>query len=176
MSEIIRICTNISLSSQKRVSLLDHDETPAPDPSLAELSRPQRQFKEDTRKNNKPSGRKQKPKNKKRDAKYTNWFHPLSWSQIQSAATRAGRPWSPRAILKELRKSNLKDFYRLTEQVIGRWIDADARERGTSKWKDSVLRNVERGKGNAPGGQTTRCGVLVRPLIIADDEPLLTCG
>jgi hypothetical protein len=63
--------------------------------------------------------------------------------------------------LKELRKTNLKDFYRLTEQVIGRWIDSDARDRGKSKWKDSVLQNVECGKGNAPGGHTTRCGVLV---------------
>ncbi|KAJ6561307.1 hypothetical protein B0H10DRAFT_1801593, partial [Mycena sp. CBHHK59/15] len=134
-----------------------------PDLTLPELSRPHRQFKEDSRKIKKPTGRKQKPKNTKRDAKYTNWFNPILWSQVEAAARRAGRPWSPRAILKELHKTNLKDFCRLTEQVIGRWIDADARQQGTSKWKDTVLQNVERGKGNAPGGQTTRCGVLVSP-------------
>jgi hypothetical protein len=48
---------------------------------------------------------------------------------------------------------------RLTEQVIGRWIDRAAQEEGISKWKDSVLAEVE--KGNAPGGQSTRTGILV---------------
>ncbi|KAJ7749535.1 hypothetical protein DFH07DRAFT_746668, partial [Mycena maculata] len=51
-------------------------------------------------------------------------------------------------------------FYKLTEQVVGGWIDKEAKARGVSKWKDSVLRNVEKGKGNAPGGHTTRTGIL----------------
>ncbi|KAJ7038755.1 hypothetical protein C8F04DRAFT_1255677 [Mycena alexandri] len=133
--------------ARKCLDLLDRDDT-TPPVLLPELSRPHHQFKEDDRKNNKPCGRKQKAKNKKRNAKYTNWFHPLLWSQIQAAGGRASKT------------NNLRDFYRLTEQVLGRWIDPDARKRGTSKWKDSVLQNVERGKGNAPGGHTTRCGVL----------------
>ncbi|KAJ7864094.1 hypothetical protein B0H14DRAFT_3605365 [Mycena olivaceomarginata] len=144
---------------RKRVDLLDHDETPAPYPALPELSRPRRQFKEDGNKKNKPCGRKQKLKNKKRDAKTTNWFHPMLWSQIQLAAGRAGKPWKPRAILKQLQKSNSKDFHRLTEQVIGRWMDRDENNKRVSKWKDSVLENVAH-RGNAPGGHNTRCGVL----------------
>ncbi|KAJ7852106.1 hypothetical protein B0H13DRAFT_2398932 [Mycena leptocephala] len=143
---------------RKRVDLADHDEISTADPELPEHSRPRRQFKEDDRKNNKPCGRKPKPKNKKRDARYTNWFHPILFSQVQAAASRVSKPWKPRAILKELHRANLKDFSRLTEQVIGRWIDGDSRDRGTSKWKDSVIQNVERGKGNSPGGHTTRCG------------------
>ncbi|KAF8146164.1 hypothetical protein K438DRAFT_1991118 [Mycena galopus ATCC 62051] len=44
----------------KPLDLLDHDNTLAPDPRLADLTRPRRQFKEDGRKNNKPNGRKRK--------------------------------------------------------------------------------------------------------------------
>jgi hypothetical protein len=98
--------------------------------------------------------------NKKRDAKTTNWFHPMLWSQIQLAAGHAGKPWKPRAILKQLQKSNSKDFHRLTEQVIGRWMDRDENNKRVLKWKDSVLENVAH-RGNAPGGHNTRCGVLV---------------
>ncbi|KAJ7794834.1 hypothetical protein B0H14DRAFT_3556186 [Mycena olivaceomarginata] len=147
-------------NKRKRVELADHDEISTPDAELPEHSRPRRQFKEDNRQDNKPCGRKQKPENKKRNARYTNWFHPLLFSQVQAAASRVSKPWKPRAIMQELHRTNLKDFYRLTEQVVGRWIDSEARARGTSKWKDSVLQSVERGKGNAPGGHTTRCGVL----------------
>ncbi|KAJ7924628.1 hypothetical protein B0H13DRAFT_2578172 [Mycena leptocephala] len=123
---------------RKHVDLTDHDKISAADPELPEHSRPRRQFQEDDRKNNKPCGRTPKPKNK----------------------NRVSKPWKPRAILKELHRANLKDFSRLTEQVIGRWIDGDSRDRGTSKWKDSVIQNVARGKGNAPSGHTTPFGVL----------------
>ncbi|KAJ7753856.1 hypothetical protein B0H16DRAFT_1886880 [Mycena metata] len=130
---------------RQRVHLLDHDDTPAPDPHLAELSRPRRQFTEDSRKNKKPCGRK---RNK---------------TKIEAAARRAPRGngglWSPRAILKELHKTNYGTFHRLTEQVIGRWMDQTARAEGTSKWNESVLRMVAAGTGN-PGGHSTRCGVL----------------
>jgi tRNA uridine 5-carbamoylmethylation protein Kti12 len=137
---------------------VEHDETPLPDPSLSELTRPRRQFKEDGRKQKKKTGR--KLKKMKRDAKYTNWFHPLLWSQIQAAALRVRKPWKPRAILKELHKANAKDFYKLTEQVIGRWMARDANNKTMSKWKETVLENVA-SRGNAPGGQNTRSGVLV---------------
>ena len=53
-------------------------------------------------------------------------------------------------------------FEKLTEQVVGRWIDPEAKEEGISQWKDSVLANVEH--GNAPGGGNTRVGILVRLL------------
>ncbi|KAJ7604624.1 hypothetical protein B0H17DRAFT_1120943 [Mycena rosella] len=145
---------------RKHAHLLEHDDTPGPSPELPELSRPHHQFKESSKKKNKPSGRKQKLKNQKRDAKYTNWSHPLLWSQIETAARLSGKPWSQRAIMKALHRANLKTFHRLSEQVIGTWIDPEAKKRGVSKWKDSILKNVELRAGNAPGGQTTRCGVL----------------
>lgn len=89
-----------------------------------------------------------------------NWFTPFLWTQIETATIRAGKPWSPRAIVKEAQKLNMKSFSRLTEQVVGRWIDAEAKACGVSQWKESVLLRIER--GNAPGGDTTRAGILVR--------------
>ncbi|KAJ7467330.1 hypothetical protein B0H11DRAFT_1814098, partial [Mycena galericulata] len=143
---------------RKYVALVDVDDNA--DITQAEVSRPRRQFKEDAKKNKKPNRRKQKEKNKKRDSKLTNWFHPLLFPQIVTAAARAGKPWKPSAIVREARKLNMGAFWKLTEQVVGGWIDKEAKARGESKWKESVLRNVEHGKGNAPGGQTTRTGIL----------------
>ena len=71
----------------------------------------------------------------------------------------SGGLWSPRLIVQEAKKGNPQLFLRLTEQVVGRWIDRDARDAGLNKWKDSVLARVKR--GNAPGGENTRFGVLV---------------
>jgi hypothetical protein len=62
--------------------------------------------------------------------------------------------------MKEAKRINPKTFEGLTEQVVGRWIDRDAyNKRGIWKWKDAVLEEVAH--GNAPGGQTTRSGILV---------------
>jgi hypothetical protein len=47
---------------------------------------------------------------------------------------------------------NMTTFERLTEQVVGQWIDLEAKEEGISKWKDSILANVE--PGSAPAGST----------------------
>ena len=131
-------------------------------PSVAEDSRPRRQYKEDTQKLRKPAGRKRKhePKVSSR----TNWFSPFLWPQIEIAAKRAGHPWSPSTIAREARKIDPKVFGTLTEQVVGRWIDPVAKAGGTSKWKDSVLVHVA--KGNAPGGENTRVGVLVYGVLL----------
>jgi len=125
---------------------------------VAEASRPQRDYKEDSRKGNKPCGRKRlHPPTK---SKYTNWFSPFLWSQIETAAQQAGKPWSPREITRRAKLLNKKAFEKLTEQVVGRWIDPEAKKEGISRWKDSVLAHVEH--GNAPGGGNTRVGILVR--------------
>lgn len=62
-------------------------------------------------------------------------------------------------ILKEAQKVDPKAFARLTEQVIGRWIDGEAKRRGVSRWAASVMVRVA--AGNSPGGQSTRRGILV---------------
>ncbi|KAJ7069136.1 hypothetical protein C8F01DRAFT_976393, partial [Mycena amicta] len=100
----------------------------------------------------------QKEGNQKRDARTTNWFHPLLFKQIEMAAVKAGRPWKPVEIVREAKKMDGETFAKLTPQVVGRWIDKDAKRAGESKWKDSVLKNVA--KGNTPGGHTTRAGIL----------------
>jgi hypothetical protein len=125
----------------------------------AESSRPRRQFKEDQRKKNKPQGRKRV--HEASSALLTNWFQPFIFGQIEMAARNAisGGVWSPRLIVQEAKKLNPELFSRLTEQVVGRWIDREARDAGLNKWKDSVLAQVKR--GNAPRGENTRFGVLV---------------
>jgi hypothetical protein len=137
------------------------DTTQSVPSSNAENSRPLRQFKEDLRSKNKPAGRKRTTK--QTEAKYVNWFTPCLWSQIEAATICAGKPWSPRAIVKELQLKNSKSFSRLTEQVVGRWIDPDAKKRGVSRWKETVIERIK--QGNAPGGETTRAGILVRHLL-----------
>lgn len=126
---------------------------------MAEFSRPLRQFKENKRAKNKSTGR--KLVNEHKEATRMNWRHPLIWSDIEKAAHRAGKPWQPRAITREAKRINSTTFAALTEQVVGRWIDREAyREKGISKWRDSILAKVAH--GNAPGGQSTRSGILVR--------------
>jgi hypothetical protein len=104
-------------------------------------------------------------------AKLVNWYSPFLWSQIEMAATRAGRPWSPRLILKEAQKIDPKSFSRLTEQVIGRWIDSKAKDRGVSQWNPSVMARVA--AGNSPGGQSTRPGILVSHFMHRAVQPLI---
>jgi hypothetical protein len=86
-------------------------------------------------------------------------FSPFLWSQIETAAEQAGKPWSPREITQREKLLNKKAFEKLTEQVVGQWIDPEAKEEGISQWKDSVLANVEH--RNAPGGGNTHVGILV---------------
>ena len=135
------------------------DETSLRPGTTAELSRPRRQYKEDRRAKRKSQGRKRDKQ--QQGAKRVNWQSPFLWSQIEAAVIRAGKPWKPREILREAQKSDCASFGRLTEQVIGRWIDDSARSRGVYKWRDSVLARVA--AGNSPGGQWTRTGILVHP-------------
>lgn len=51
--------------------------------TIAEMTRPCRQYKEDRRKTNKPVGRKQK--HEISEVKYVNWFSPFVWNQIMIA-------------------------------------------------------------------------------------------
>ena len=67
-----------------------------------------------------------------------------------------------------------KAFACLTEQVISRWIDSEAKGRGISQWTASVLTRVE--AGNSPGGQSTRRGILVRPSVKKDKSAQLLMG
>ena len=133
------------------------DETLLRQGTTAELSRPRRQYKEDHRAKQKSQGRKRDKQ--QQGAMRVNWQSPFLWSQIEAAVIWAGKPWKPCEILREAQKSNSPSFARLTEQVIGRWIDDSARSKGVYKWRDSVLARVA--AGNSPGGQWTRTGILV---------------
>lgn len=151
-------CNHKDIYSQKFQKRMEEYETTAKGSDLAELSRPRRQFREDERSQKKPQGRKRQSSQQK--AQRVNWHVPFLWSQIEMAVLHAGRPWSPRAILREAQKLDGKAFARLTEQVIGKWIDPMAKARGVSQWTDSVL--AQAATGNSPGGTNTRKGMLVR--------------
>ncbi|KAJ7210222.1 hypothetical protein C8J57DRAFT_1098259, partial [Mycena rebaudengoi] len=161
-----RVCERVNveyfsnaLLLQKFLELEEFDETPkASSSKIAEDSRPRRQFKEDLKKNNTTFGHKQLPKNTKTDAKQVNWRNPLIFAQLQVAAKKAGKPWRPSEICRQAKLLAPEVFRTLTEQVVGRWIDKEAKERGEHKWKDSVLEQVA--TGAAPGGQSTRAGIL----------------
>ncbi|KAJ6523241.1 hypothetical protein DFH09DRAFT_1330119 [Mycena vulgaris] len=145
---------------RKFLELEEFDQGPSASSSkLSENSRPHRQFKEDLRTLNKPQGRKRKPENAPTDVKHTNWKNPLIWSQIETAALKAGHPWKPSEICRQAKLLAPHTFRQLTEQVVGRWIDTEAKKlHGINKWKDEVLAAIP--SGAAPGGQSTRAGVL----------------
>jgi hypothetical protein len=142
------------------MNLEDDYDTPLATSSIAEDSRPRHQYKEDARGKCKLIGRKQIHDFK--TSKRVNWQSPFLWSQIEDAARRAGRPWSPRTITEQAKKANPKSFKTLTEQVVGWWIDPEGKRLGISRWKESVLEMVK--KGNSPGGDSTRTGILVNIL------------
>lgn len=84
---------------------------------------------------------------------------PAMRTYIEVAAKKAGRPWKESEICRQAKALSSKIFEILTPQVVGRWIDKEARAEGVFKWKDSVLESLP--TGAAPGGQSTRAGVLV---------------
>lgn len=88
-----------------------------------------------------------------------NWAQPALFRQIDNTARSIGGTWSPVEIVRSLKKSNPKDFSRLTPQVVGKWICPIAKKQGVSQWSVKVMARVKR--GNQPGGETTRTGVLV---------------
>lgn len=124
---------------------------------IAEVSRPRRGIKEEQRQKNKPQGRRRLSENGPAPAKNTNWTDPLLWAHIEAATARVGFK-SPADIKRHLTLNSPPGMFdRLREQLIGKWIDKEAEP---PRWKDSTLRRVA--KGNHPGGQNTRQGVLVR--------------
>ena len=134
-------------------------------PSFAETSRPHRQFKDDMKKQNKPQGRKQTVP--KQNAKKMNWKSPLIWPHLDTAARRVGWPWQAAAICREAKQINPEIFRTLTGQVISRYIDRESCDKGVFRWKESELGKVA--TGHAPGGQTTRVGILVSSTLLRDE-------
>ena len=124
--------------------------------NVAELTRPERGFKEQSRiKNCKPQGRKKVLPI--RPAKYHNWLTPFCWTQIAQVAKVVGWKMSPSEIVKLLKKKDPITFANINRTTVDKWID----RRGCKPcWSESVLRRVE--SGNNPGHDKAGCrGVLV---------------
>ncbi|KAF8914710.1 hypothetical protein CPB85DRAFT_1433458 [Mucidula mucida] len=99
--------------------------------NVAETSRPHRQFRENRRQSKKVAGRTRQPS--KKDAIRINWAQPALFRQIDTAARKTCRPWSPLAIVQQVQRDNPKDFAQLTPQVVGKWICPIAKSQGKSK-------------------------------------------
>lgn len=152
-----------ALTLYQKHAELSVDETVETAPQVAEVSRPFRQFKTDEQKKKKLCGR--KSEHEATSAVRINWQQPLIWSQIETAAKRATKPWMPSVIAREAKKINSKTFATLTPQVVGRWICKKAKSEGKSRWREEVLEAVK--NGNSPGGATVRRGILVRKCVYA---------
>jgi hypothetical protein len=120
----------------------------------AELSRPHRAFKRDQHRYNKPQGRKRTHNTVK--AKRMNWFTPFVWSQIVNAAKKSGTQMGAVDIKRYLNIQNPQTFKALNVRTIRKWID---RSGTIPRWNDTVLKRIS--KGNQPGGENTRQGILV---------------
>lgn len=92
-------------------------------------------------------------------AERINYFSPLVWCHIENAAKKAGKPWVATDIVCIAKQANPELFKKLSPQVVRRWIDAEAKKNGIYQWTEKVGENLR--KGNAPGGHSTRGGILV---------------
>ncbi|KAF7307652.1 hypothetical protein MIND_00560500 [Mycena indigotica] len=138
--------------------LLDNDLN-GPNKRLPEFSRPFRQFAEEAREGNKPSGRKRLTKNIPTDAVRIRWQNPLIWQQFLLAVDRVRWPWRPCDIIREARKVNEPLFGRLREQVVGRWIDRkQTTQKGGIVWTEAVSKALALQSRSA--NSTSRVGIL----------------
>ncbi|KAJ7934276.1 hypothetical protein B0H13DRAFT_2306007 [Mycena leptocephala] len=130
--------------------------------SVAEATRPNRAAENRMAEKKKLKGyekRGRKKMKERKEAVYHNWFTPLSWTQIERAATHpsVGRNMSASAIRDVLRRSDPVIFEKISHSTIDGWIDRSGER---PKWKESVLVRAEKAnfQGHPNGG---RRGALV---------------
>jgi hypothetical protein len=148
-------CPEIVLQTVDDVLLPENHTRFAPNPLLAEHSRPKREIIEKQRLAN-PEPRGRPRTHAHAPAKLTNWQSPLLWGTIQEAVKSAG--WSPTAIQKWLRRHDGSLFGEIQANVIRRWIVKDSN--GKSSWSPATLARAQ--QGHTPGGQTTRIRKVAR--------------
>ena len=100
------------------------------------MSRPLREIKQLSRRKRKPHSRGRPQTAVATKAKYTNWFTPLLWNDIEMAANRVGHEMQPSQIVHDLKRRHPQRFAKLTQQVIGRWID---RSGTIPRWSEDTL-------------------------------------
>ena len=113
--------------------------------NIPELTRHERHTKDKIHnKNRKPQGRKWKPENSPRSAKYHDWLTPLCWTHIVIVAKQVGWKMGASDIANGLKKRDPVTFEKISRNMIDGWID---RSNGKPWWKESVLRRVQSGDG-----------------------------
>ncbi|PPR03038.1 hypothetical protein CVT26_004573 [Gymnopilus dilepis] len=131
--------------------------------NVAEVSRPNRAFKEDIRQERGKVGRPRLHQYKA--AILTNWMTPLVWSIINRVAEQCKPAMSPAEIVRELKKRDPILFAKLAPQTLGAWID---RKQDPPAWSIRTLERVE--DANRPGGVKTRVGALTNDIQVPYPE------
>lgn len=146
------------LNTSQFSELEHYDETStSAEPSITELTCPNRQFKEKARlakpKHHQGRHRTRNTKN----ASYCNWQSPFIWQQILQAQKAVGLK-SPTVIVNWLKKRDPETFAKLNKSTVNGWIDKSG---PTRCWTEQVMRWAESGSnpGHTNGGKH---GVLVR--------------
>jgi len=168
VATIVMSLTGYPLKSLQtsHASLKPVDDTPTVKDSVAELSRPSRQFKEDERMKNKQCGRKRI--NIPRKSTRTNWQAPFLWPPIDAAARKSFPQYSPTEIVRYLHHENYEVYARLHPRTVQRWFQVD-RLPGQPVWKDKILKRVQ--AGNKPPTTIKERGVLVSESVdLCDDK------
>jgi hypothetical protein len=112
---------------------------------IPELTRHERGTRDKIlQKNRKPQGRKRKPENASRSAKYHDWLTPLCWTQIVIVAKQVGWKMGASDIANGLRKRDPVIFKK--NQLEYHW-GVDWPQQWKPQWKESVLRHVQSASG-----------------------------
>lgn len=123
--------------------------------TLAESSRPHREFKrvqQQSRKKTRP--RREGPY---KLAERVNWQAPHLWLLILAAARTVGYPWVDAEIVRRLKHQNPELFSGLRTQRLSDWRDKTVTHE--LRWKENVLKRVAR--GYRQGFDNTRKTILV---------------
>ena len=122
----------------------DHSESPELE-DLAGISRPGKDWC--LVRNGKKGGAKQSKSTR------TNWYHPLLWIPIDTAARRNN--WSATYIVKQLHRDNPTLFTKLSKGTVQKWIDSLIK-RG---WSETTKANVAQRHALAGSNQA---GILAK--------------
>ena len=150
---------NTNIDQIRKLKKVDDTATPCTAHTVAEASRPFRQFKRELVKD--PLENRGHPKSttstRSKKAKYVNWQQPALWNQILDACDFVGWPWEPTRIAQRVRAVNPRSFSTFRPQRISDWRDKRFSDRLV--WKENVQQRAL--AGNRVRGSVTCEGILV---------------
>ena len=134
------------------------DDVASVEHSIAEMSRPNRAFKQQAKE---ASSRQCQIKNPTIATRIT-WYNPFLWRHFEDAANQPSMKSRLNAsqIVKYLQKKDPQLFVRLTRQVVARMIDFNPKDGGRPRWTQETLTAVQNAAQGVPR-PPTHGGILV---------------